>query len=1393
MRRIYFFLSPIILLLFLGTVPPKLMGQCAPPLLTADPNSTLCAGSPSVLTASMPLPSGCNLAPGSPYNWSGPGVSFSTTTSSLPLNTPAAGTFTVSVTVVDDGSGTCPCTGGVPFATATIGPSNGIAINPLPSAPFVPFQGAICEGETATITATPVGGVTGTFEWFSDPGATNQIYSGNPLVTSPLFFSASFFVRVVSAAGCPGPVTSVFQGVSANPADPIGTGATICPGTDATLTATSPGGGILSWWDSPVSGTQLGTGGSFNTGTLFQTTIFYVQVTAPNGCVSERTAVTATVLPPIANPVAPDIFICAGELGEIVATGTGTAGNTFLWYDVPVGGTPIQTAPMPTSPAAPNDTLIVGPFLPGSAIFYVSEFDLATGCESQRTAVTVFVNQQVPEPQADDEEICQGDSVTLVAQYGVGSSQGDFYWWTDSLGGSLLQIGQNYTPPSSLIGNPGTYDFWVEEQLNGCASPTRDRVTITVFPSPAAPFGITDTVCAGGNAALQAVTLTPGNIIEWYTDGAAQNIISFGPFFSTPALTQNTTYFLRERNPTTGCTGPIVPITAIVVNNPIAPGASDLTVCENETPTLTVTSSGDAFAQLNLYGPGGTFLQSGPVGALTVNFSLGSLGQGVYTYYVEEEETVSGCVGPQTAVTVTVNEVPANPVANGTTICPGSNASLTATSGGGTNGTFNWYADAGLTNLLSTGSVFTTPALTATTTYYVSETNNDCEGLATPVTVTVSAPLLAPTATGATICAGATATLTAQASQTGTVLNWYDDAAGTNGIATGASFTTPALNQNTTYYVREIGVGNGCESPLTAVTATVAPNPVAPTAADLNICAADQAVIVVAATGNANTRVDLYNVASGGTALQQGGLAQSSLSFNVGLLAQGVYVYYVEEVNTVTGCVSSRTAVTVTVSAAPANPAVSGTLTICEGDNTTLTATGTSGTFTWYADAALSNQLSIGSSYTTPGLSSTTSYWVTETIGGCESTPTQVTVTVNPSLADPTVTGATVCTGTPATLTASGSGNLNWYADATGTTLLFTGSSYTTPPLTQATTYWVQAQNAGTGCVSALVSVVATVIPNPTAPTANDPTFCAGEAVVITASGSGATNSRLDLYNAPTGGTALQSGTLGNGTETFNLGPFFPSVSVFYVEEVNTTTGCVSSRTAVTVTVNAIPAAPTAPGATICAGASATLSATGAGTINWYADAGLTNLLGTGSSYVTAPLSATTNYYVTSTVNGCESPATQVVVTVDPLPADPTVTGATVCEGETATLSASGTPGNQLNWYDNAAGNTVIFTGVSFTTPPLTQNTTYWVQEVGVGSGCVSNLVPVVATVNPLPPTPSTADVSFCADEAIVIGATGTGNANTRLDLYAQATGGTIVSSARLARARRASIWAYSR
>lgn len=61
--------------------------------------------------------------------------------------------------------------------------------------------------------------------------------------------------------------------------------------------------------------------------------------------------------------------------------------------------------------------------------------------------------------------------------------------------------------------------------------------------------------------------------------------------------------------------------------------------------------------------------------------------------------------------------------------------------------------------------------------------------------------------------------------------------------------------------------------------------------------------------------------------------------------------------------------------------------------------------------------------------------------------------------------------------------------------------------------------------------------------------------------------------------------------------------------------------------------------------------------------------------------------------------------------ANPTAPGTSICDGETANLTATGT-GGTYNWYNNINDDTPVFTGANFTTPVLNSTTSYYVEEV---------------------------------------------------------------------------------
>lgn len=64
------------------------------------------------------------------------------------------------------------------------------------------------------------------------------------------------------------------------------------------------------------------------------------------------------------------------------------------------------------------------------------------------------------------------------------------------------------------------------------------------------------------------------------------------------------------------------------------------------------------------------------------------------------------------------------------------------------------------------------------------------------------------------------------------------------------------------------------------------------------------------------------------------------------------------------------------------------------------------------------------------------------------------------------------------------------------------------------------------------------------------------------------------------------------------------------------------------------------------------------------------------------------------------------------LPTSPTTVGDTVCAGQQATLTASGT--GTIEWYDAATGGNMVGSGNSFTTPVATSTANYYAQNSGI-------------------------------------------------------------------------------
>ncbi len=95
---------------------------------------------------------------------------------------------------------------------------------------------------------------------------------------------------------CFSPTVSVTLVINITPQIESTTAAERCGPGELVLEATGEIGATLNWYDSPSSTMILGTGSSFTTPSINETTTYYVEATA-NGCSSEREPVVATVIP----------------------------------------------------------------------------------------------------------------------------------------------------------------------------------------------------------------------------------------------------------------------------------------------------------------------------------------------------------------------------------------------------------------------------------------------------------------------------------------------------------------------------------------------------------------------------------------------------------------------------------------------------------------------------------------------------------------------------------------------------------------------------------------------------------------------------------------------------------------------------------------------------------------------------------------------------------------------------------------------------------------------------------------------------------------------------------------------------------------------------------------
>lgn len=963
--------------------------------------------------------------------------------------------------------------------------------------------------------------------------------------------------------------------------------------------------------------------------------------------------------------------------------------------------------------------------------YTVTKTRISTGC-FDTDDITITVDKSAPVVNiTGSNSICIGSTTTLSPTTGGTWSSSDPAAATVTSAGIVTAV------------SAGSATFTFTATANGCSSTT---AAVTVKPTPVgSATPASQTICSGEPSNIALNSTESGTTFTW--TAAVQTAPSGGAITgqgggsgTSIAQTLNnsgtTAGVIRYTvTPTVnGCPG--ANFTVDVTVNPIPVGsAADQTICSGATSSVALNStvSGTSFTwttAVQTAPSGGSITGHGAGSGTSIAQTLINSGTtaGVIRYTVTP--TANTCPGSSFTVDVTINPTP---LGSGSpeSICSGSSSSVTLNSTvSGT--TFTWAAaiqttpSGGTITGHSAGSG-TTIAQTLNNSgttagvirYSVTPTANTCPGAIFTVDVTIN-PQPGGSASPQTICSGATSNVALNSTVSGTTYTWTAaiqtvPSGGTiTGFANGSGtpIAQTLTNTGTTAGVVRYSVTpsiSGCPNAVFTVDVTVNPTPAVNALPDLTFC-----------NSSATGAINFTGPVSGTN------YSWTNTNTTIGLGGSGA------------------------------------------GNIATFTATNA-------VTAPISSIVTVTPSYTN-GVT-------------CTGTAVPFTIIVNPTAVISTSNAPqVVCNGaTTAAITFSSSASggtvtYSWINDNTsiglaagpvsGNVLPFVAVNNGTAPVTAtvtATPIFTNTAGVAASCPGTTKTFAITVNPTPTVDPVSSFSVCNGSNTpVITFTGNAVSGV---VYNWNNDNTLIGLGGSGAGNiPSFSAQNSGASDLVANITVIPRANLCNGSPQTFSITVNPTPSVNTPSDVTYCnnaSGAGIVLSTPTAGvqSFNWtstlnvgFGTSGTGNIPAFTASNTNTPPNTpnspvTASVSVRATVDGCQSPAANFTVRVNPTPVVTAISNLTYCNNDAAPqiLFSSPTTGGTIT-YDwtstvnvgfglSGTGTILAYTATNATNAPIT--TTMSVRATV--NGCQGPAMTFTITVNPTPAVNAVTPVTICA------------------------------------------------
>lgn len=932
-------------------------------------------------------------------------------------------------------------------------------------------------------------------------------------------------------------------------------------------------------------------------------------------------------------------------------------------------------------------------------------------------AVSILVNPQPTATVPTNTTVCNGTTIPGTAF--TSAPLGATYTWTNSNAAIGLTTGGNGNIPAFIATNTGSTIISgiinVTPTLNGCVG-NPATYTVTVNPNPTLNAVASQTICVNNSTSAINFTSSPaGANVNWTNSDPTIGLAPTGSGDITSFIGQNAGATLLTGSisvtPTLNtCVGLPITFDIVVSPGPTLSSVTSQTVCEgNPTAAITYITNPPGITTVNWTNSNTTTgLAANGTGDISSFTSSNGTSASINATIIATP-SIGTCIGNPQTFTITVDPSPVLTSVTSQTICVGNNTTAVNFSSNPPGANVNWTNSNVSIGLAAngTGDILSFVGQNAgagpvTATIIATPTLNTCSGAPITFEIIVSPGPTLSAVTSQTVCNGASSTpITFVTIPAGiATINWANNDPSIGISASGIGNISAFMAANVTgnpidaIFTATPSIGTCIGNPET-FTITVSPSPTVNPVSNIAVC-------------NTNTiNASSFSGTTGAT------FSWTNSNTNIGLAASGngnynlftgTNISTIPEIATITvtpglnGCTGTPTNYLITVNPTPAPPSTSSVSPYCLNDVAVpLIATpNIGGSLLWWGTSAAGGTSSLTATTPLTNTVGTVIYYVSQTVNGCESPRAAITVTVStlPSITDPS--DISICSGVSIPvqnfLSNPVGATINWTntntsiglaSSGTGSVPSFsaenTGSSPTTGIITVTPTMG--------SCFGTPITYSITVNPIPTV-SVNNITVCNNDVVPAinwTSTPAGSTytwtNSNTNIGVASSGSSSINSFTADNSTQ---------SVIIATINVIPTLNTCVGSPSTFSITVNSTPSAPTVSNTTYCKNDNAGALSPNGSDFLWYTS----SIGGIGTTNAPIPSTAaagTNSYFVSQTVNGCESPRSTIIVTTKNLPTATLANVNSSCPPLCTDLNLSST--DNLIAYDWTLGDGSIFSG----------------------------------------------------------------------------------------------------